>query len=215
MNIERIFFPKGELAKFFFFFRIFAPHLFAVCFFFAAGVFRGFSFPFLFFFSYSFFFGIQRRGKGREEDVFSFLPPRSGRKRNRLVGRGSCNSVCGYGGKVLFCKENPRFFLPAFSTFPKDFRWTEFLITFPIVSTSFPQGKRAGFFHISTKEWGEKRRGESDPFDLPYQAVDFVFRSFFGLDVEFHLVAGREDGRVVALEGVADGFQRGTGHPLH
>ena len=97
------------------------------------------------FFSLFLFFLLFRnfkKRKGESEDGFSCLPPRSGRKRNRLVGRGSCNSVCGYGGKVLFYKENPRFFLPAFSTFPKDFRWTEFLITFPTVSTSFPQGKR-------------------------------------------------------------------------
>ena len=156
MNVERIFFRKEILRNFFFF--GFSRRTFSRFVFFSP---RGFPrFFFVFSFSYSFFFfGIQRRGKGREEDVFSCLPPRSGRKRNRLVGRGSCNSVCGYGGKVLFCKENPRFFLPAFSTFSIDFRWTEFLITFPIVSTSFPQGKRAGFFHISTKEWGEKRRG--------------------------------------------------------
>lgn len=149
------FFRKENLRFFSFLFRIFAPHLFRGLLFFRRGGLPRFFFAFSFFF---FFFVILRRGKGREEDVFSCLPPRSGRKRNRLVGRGSCNSVCGYGGKVLFCKENPRFFLPAFSTFPKEFRWTEFLITFPTVSTSFPQGKRAEFFHISTKKWGEKRR---------------------------------------------------------
>lgn len=159
MNEKRIFFPKGVLA-YFFLFRIFAPHLFRGLFFSSRGSSAVFLCLFFDFPSSLFLLRNFKKRKGESEDGFTCLPPRSGRKRNRLVGRGSCNSDCGYGGKVLFYKENPRFFLPAFSTFPKEFRWTEFLITFPTVSTSFPQGKRAGFFHISTKEWGEKRKGE-------------------------------------------------------
>lgn len=156
--MKNVFFIKENLRKFYLFFFGFSRRTFSRFVFFSP---RGLP---RFFFAFSFFLFLLLRNfkkrKGERGDVFSCLPPRSGRKRNRLVGRGSCNSVCGYGGKVLFCKENPRFFLPAFSTFPKEFRWTEFLITFPTVSTSFPQGKRAVFFHISTKEWGKKRKGK-------------------------------------------------------
>lgn len=146
MNEKRIFYKKRTCGFFSLGFRIFAAHIFPVfLFFFAAGgLSRFFPFPFPFpfpFLSFLLFRNFQKR-KGESGDVFPCLPPRSGRKRKRLVGRGSCNSVCGYGGKVLFCRENPRFFLPAFSTFSEYFRWTEFLITFPTVSTSFPQGKR-------------------------------------------------------------------------
>ncbi|HBJ18954.1 MAG TPA: hypothetical protein DDY70_04355 [Clostridiales bacterium] len=114
---------------------------------FTLSFFRPFLFVFWVFFRSLFFrsplsFSRKRKeeSQGREKDAPLVGSPRSGREK-RYIGRGSSSKGCGNCGKVSLTQYFRGFFTHILSTFSRDFRWTEFLRTFPTFSTAFPHRK--------------------------------------------------------------------------